>query len=156
VIERLDFGYTVISVTQVRVNTKSKIFELSARPQNQVRWEVEGPRSAFDVQVLGPNRLLDAEYSDNRVTERDFKGHILKQFNATLPMGCQRLPNGNTFIVTRQRLQIVDADGKEAFVWMPQVANGIIMSAHCLRNGDIALMVSGGVCQLLDRGGKEL
>jgi hypothetical protein len=153
--ERQNFGYTVITMVPLKVNAKSKIYEIGPRPQAAVRWEFEGPRSPFDVQILGPNRLLLAEYSDRAVTERDFKGNVIKQFPANLPIGCQRLPNGNTFIVTRQLVQIVDPEGTEVFAWKPQ-PNPLIMYAQWQRNGQIVVLSTGGLCQLLDSQGKEL
>src|SRR5207244_3249554 len=84
VLARVDLGYTLITTNAIGVKGKNKIFELGAKPQNAVRWEFEGPRSPLDVQIIGPNRVLIAEYADGRVTERDFKGTILHQFQAKL------------------------------------------------------------------------
>jgi len=152
--EKKELGYTLITATALKANTKNKIFEIGPDPENAVRWEFEGPRYPLDVQVLGPNRLLLAEYMDRRVTERDFKGNILKQFAAINPIACQRLPNGHTFIVTRQQLQIVDRDGQSVFTWTAQPPS--ISAAQRLRNGQFAVVTSGGVCQLLDATGKQL
>lgn len=149
---RIDFGYTVITT----VGPKARVIEIGPHPQNAVRWEFDGPRYPLDVQILGPNRLLLTEYLDRRVTERDFKGNILKQFPANLPIACQRLPNKHTFIVTRQQLQIVDADGQQVFSWSPQSNPTSIMAAQRLKNGQFAVLTSGGLCQLLDPQGKEL
>lgn len=149
-------GYTVITMMALKVNAKSKIVEIGPRPQNAVRWEFESPRYPVDVEILGPNRLLIAEYQDRRVTERDFKGNILKEFPApTFPIACQRLPNGQTFIATRQQLQILDSEGKQVFSWQPQ-PNPFITAAYRQKNGHIAVITSGGVCQLIDAQGKEL
>lgn len=151
---RTELGFTVIATTAVagiKANGKNKVFELG--PDKAVRWEFDGPRSALDIQVIGPNRLLLAEYLDRRVTERDFKGNILKQFSVPLPVGCQRLPNGHTFIVTRQQLLIVDQDGKDVFTWAPQPRS--IITAQRLRNGQFAV-ITGGRCLLLDPEGREL
>lgn len=150
---RTDLGFTVVAAAAIGVKANTKnIFELG--PGSVRRWEFEGPRYPLDVQVLGPDRLLIAEYIDSRVTERDFKGNILKTFAARQPTGCQRLANGHTMIVGRQLLQIVDRDGKETFSWTPQPFT--IAAAHGLRNGQIAVASSDGRCRLLDRQGKEL
>jgi hypothetical protein len=151
-LNKKELGYTVITATALKANTKNKVFEVG--PDNAIRWEFEGPRYPLDVQILARNRLLLAEYFDRRVTERDFKGNILKQFPAINPIGCQRLPNGNTFIVTRQQLQIVNRDGDSVFTWAAQPPS--ISAAYRLRNGQFAVVTSGGVCQLLDAAGKEL
>jgi hypothetical protein len=152
-----DLGFTIVTTMGIgakgaNANTKNQIFELG--PGNVRRWEFDGPRFPLDVQVLGPDRLLVAEYIDNRVTERDFKGNVLKQFPARMASSCQRLPNGHTFIVSRLQLQIVDRDGKETFAWMPQPFN--ISAGYRLRNGQIAVATSDGRCRLLDPQGKEL
>jgi hypothetical protein len=152
---RTELGFTIIATTiGGKANAKNKICEIGPGPDHAVRWEFDGPRNPLDVQVLGPNRLLIAEYTERRVTERDFKGTVLKQFPAALPIGCQRLPNNQTFIVTRQQLRIVDHDGKDVFTWFPQ--NLSITAAQRLRNGQIAVTTSGGLCQLLDPQGREL
>lgn len=153
---RSDLGFTVIanSGIGVKAKAKNKIFEIGAGPNPAVRWEFDAPRYPTDVQILGPNRLLIAEYLDRRVTERDFKGNILWQVQAQLPVACQRLPDGNTFIVTRQRLAIVDRDGREVFAHQPPAPS--ILAAQRLRNGHIAMVTSGGRCSLLDPQGREL
>jgi hypothetical protein len=152
---RTELGFTVIATTSLGgkgIAAKSKVFEVG--PNGAVRWEFDGPRNPLDVQIIGPNRLLIAEYYERRVTERDFKGTVLKQFLAPMAIGCQRLPNGQTFIATRQNLRIVDADGKEVFTWFPQTPS--INAAQRLRNGQIAVVTVGGKCQLLDPHGREL
>jgi outer membrane protein assembly factor BamB len=71
-----------------------------------------------------------------------------------MPIACQRLPNGHTFIASRQRLVIVDRDGREHFVHTSQTTS--IMAAHRRRNGQMALITSGGRCALLDSKGTEV
>ena len=149
-----ELGFTIITTSALKPNTKNKVLEIGPGPANEPRWEFDGPRYPLDVHIIGANRLLMAEYFDRRVTERDFKGNILKQFHANLPVACQRLPNGDTFIVTRQLLSIVDPDGKEVFTWSPQLPS--ITAAKRLRNGQIAVVTTGGRCQLLDIKGREL
>lgn len=153
---RPELGYTVITTTAIKPNTTSKILEIGPGPEHAIRWEFAGPRYPLDLQILGPNRMLMAEYFDRRVTERDFKGNILKQFSANMPIGCQRFPNGDTFIVTRQQLLLVDRDGKDVFTHTNQGAAGLICAAQRLRNGQMAVATSGGRCHLLDPQGREL
>ena len=151
---RTELGFTLISTTAVpgvKAAGKNKVFELGV--DKAVRWEFDSPRSVFDVHVIAPNRLLMAEYYDRRVTERDFKGNILWQIPVMLPVACQRLPNGDTFIVTRQSLAIVNRDGKEVFSWAPKPVS--ITAAQRLRNGQIAVVTLGN-CKLLDPQGREL
>jgi hypothetical protein len=151
---RTELGFTVISTTMLpgaKAGGKNKVFELG--PDKAVRWEFDVSRNVLDVHVIGPNRLLLAEYFDRRVAERDFKGNILREIPATLPLACQRLPNGDTFIVTRQQLRTVDRDGKDVFSWAPNP--GTIITAQRQRNGQIAV-VTMGRCLLLDPQGREL
>ncbi|MSQ94505.1 MAG: hypothetical protein EXR98_08105 [Gemmataceae bacterium] len=154
---RTDLGFTIITTMGIgaKAAANSKVFEVDGRaPDRTVRWEFNAGRYPIDVQILGPNRLLVAEYLDRRVTERDFKGNILWQVAVNLPIGCQRLPDGRTFIVSRQRLVIVDRDGVEVFSHSPQQPS--IMAAQRLRNGQIAMVTSGGRCSLIDPQGREL
>lgn len=152
---KTNLGFTVIASTALgaKANLKSQIFELGAG--NVRRWEFDGPRYCLDVQVIGPDRLLVAEYLDNRVTERDFKGTVLKTFPARMASGCQRLPSGQTLIVSRQALQIVDREGKETFSWPAPQPFGIA-AAFGMRNGQIAVATSDQKCRLIDKQGREL
>ena len=147
-----ELGYTVISSAGLKANTKNKIFELDQK--HALRWEFDGPRYPIDLQILRNNRLLIAEYFDRRVTERDFKGNILWQVAVAMPIACQRLPNGHTFIATRQFIEIVDRDGKEVFTCFQQ--NTSITTAQRLRNGQMVVVTTGGRCHLLDPQGREL
>lgn len=151
---RTELGFTVITTTGLKANVKNRIFEVG--PDKTVRWEFDGPRTPLDVQVIGPNRLLLCEYSDRRVTERDFKGNVLWQHAVNLPIACQRLPNGYTFIATRQQLLIVDRDGKEQFSHAFQGAPGNLSAAQRLRNGQFLVVTTAGRCMLLDPQGREL
>jgi hypothetical protein len=143
-----ELGFTLIS-TGVKAN---KIYEIG--PAKNVHWEFKLPKYAIDVQVVGPNRLLVAEYTDHRVTERDFKGTILWQQAVQFPIAVQRLPNGNTFFATTSRMAIVDRAGKELFTHTPQSPS--IRAAQWLRGGQVAYVSSGGRCVLIDAQGREL
>jgi hypothetical protein len=151
---RSDLGFTIVTTMAVgaKANLKNQIFELG--PGNVRRWEFDGPRYPLDVQVLDDDRLLVAEYLDSRVTERNFKGEVLKTFPARMASSCQRLPNGHTFIVGRTQLQIVDRDGKETFAWSPQPF--AITAGYRLRNGQMVVTTTDQRCRLLDSKGAEL
>lgn len=151
-LEQTEMGYTLICCTGLKKNVTNKIFELDQN--RRIRWEFDGPRYPIDAQILGPNRLLLAEYFDRRVSERDFKGNLLWQVAVAMPIACQRLPNGQTFIATRQNLMIVDRDGKEVFTCFQQ--NTSIITGVRLRNGQMVVVTGGGRCHLLDAQGAEL
>jgi hypothetical protein len=108
----------------------------------------------MDAQVVGRDRVLIAEYLNRRVTERDFRGNILREIPVDMPTSCQRLPNGHTFIAGRVRLLEVDRSGKEVFSYTH--GNTSISTARKLRDGQVILVTTGGVCHRLDPGGKEL
>ena len=154
VLAKNEQAFTIVSTgLGGKGNAQNRVYEL-APDHTTIRWEFQGTRYPLDLQILGANRLLIAEYLDRRITERDFKGNILWQVPAVMPIACQRLPNGHTFIAMRQKLQIVDRDGQEVFTWATQ--NPSITTGRRLRNGQMVVVSSGGLCQLLDPTGAEL
>src|SRR5207302_1870603 len=111
-------GYTLIAQADGK-GTMGRVFELGT-DHKEIRWEINQLRYPVDVQMTGPNRVLIAEYLNRRVTERDVTtGKILFDYQVYLPIACQRLPNGNTFIVTRRQLLEVNRDGVEVFSFHP-------------------------------------
>src|SRR5205085_168405 len=92
---RPDLGFTIITTGPIGIKGKgqNRVFEVGPAPDHAVHFEFDAQRSPIDVQIVGPNRLLVAEYYSGRVTERDFKGEIVKTFSVALPIACQRLPN---------------------------------------------------------------
>src|SRR5262249_25565554 len=116
-------GLTLV-VEQYDSNRRSgRVLELDAA--GKVRWQIDGLQYPLDAQVLPGDRVLVVEHQAGRVSERDRKGTVIWQKVAPNPLTCQRLRNGQTFIATRQSLQVVDRDGKEVF-------------NHHWPNGDIA------------------
>src|SRR5262249_21199411 len=81
----------------------------------KTRWQFSDLAFPVDVQVVGNDRYLIAEMNGARVTERNRKGEVLRQFQAQQPVACQRLGNGNTFIATPNQALEVDAAGKQVF-----------------------------------------
>jgi hypothetical protein len=142
-------GHTLIVLLDL-----GKVMELG--PDNQPRWEVQNLSFPLDVQLLGEDRVLVAEYYGNRVTERDLKGHILWQKEVVGPLVAQRLPNGNTFIATDMALFEYDKDGKEVLKIEMPGENKRVMKALKLPNGEIACLTSDARVARLDAEGKEL
>ena len=68
-----------------------------------------------DAQVLPGGRILVAERNGNQVTERDRTGAISWKHECSSPIGCQRLPGGNTLITTFSELKEVTREGKVVF-----------------------------------------
>jgi HEAT repeat protein len=140
-------GYTTI----IFVNP-SKIVELG--PDNKQRWEIVGLNYAYDAQVLPGDRVLIAEYSSARVTERTTKNEIIWEKRLGNPISCQRLANGNTFIATRSQFLEVDKTGKD--VSTVNRAQMDINAAMKMRDGSIVCVTQAGTCLRLDATGKEL
>jgi hypothetical protein len=128
------------------------------RSQVDALWDklwAGGLSNPLDAQVLPGDRVLITESGMHRVTERNFKGEILWEKALTEnPVAAQRLPNGNTFIVTHDRLFEVDRAGKEVLISF-MVGAPTITTARRLRDGRIACILAGGKCQLLDAAGKR-
>jgi hypothetical protein len=118
------------------------------------RWRIDGLQGPLDVQVLPGGRLLIAEYTGSRVTERTRDGQILweQRVNGN-PVNCQRLANGNTFIATYNEILEVTREGRNVFSVQRPVN---VYCAEKRRNGNILCLQSNGQIIELDPTGKEL
>jgi hypothetical protein len=145
-------GYTLLTHLCTNQGLVGEVVELGK--DRKPRWRISNLRYPLDAQVLPRNRVLVAEYLDRRVTERNFKGEVLWEKQVNLPIGCERLPNGNTFIVTRQQIIEVNPQGKTVFTHTP--ANQFIAGAKRLRNGEMMLITNQGMVSRVDRRGKEV
>jgi hypothetical protein len=149
-------GYTLITQLDT-INHKGgglngRVLEIGR--DSKPRWTIENVRYPLDAHLVGRDRVLVAEYLDRRVTERTLKGDIVWQVQVNNPIGCQRLPNGNTFIVTRNQLLEVDAKGNQTVLYNQR--NFTISGAKKARNGDVYVVASTGQLSRLDRTGKEV
>ena len=142
-------GYILLVMPQNGVVT-----ELGA--DRKPRWELKGLRWPRDAIVLGPDRILVAEYNGNCITERNLRGEILwqKQLPGCYPVAVQRLRNGHTFITCQNKLVEIDRGGREVLsIDRPQ--NDTVM-ARKMRDGQIILVSQNSACVRLDATGKEL
>jgi HEAT repeat protein len=102
-------------------------------------WEFTTPDVPRDAHLLPGGRVLVAEETARRVTERDRQGKVLWQYaTSENVVSCQRLPNGNTFVVTYGGLLEVNRAGN--VVWSMKATdagNGTFWHAQKLSNGDI-------------------
>lgn len=120
----------------------------------RVLWQTEPLPWPLDVQLLPGNRLLLAEFYDNRVAERNLKGELLWHYQLTEnPIAAQRLPAGHTFIATRSRLLEVDRSGKELYTH--RLAHALLAARKC-RDGSFACITAEGTYLLFDAAGKEV
>jgi hypothetical protein len=145
-------GQTLLTYAGTGLNGKGKVAALG--PDKEILWQFEGLRHPVDVQTLGKGRVLVAEYLGRRVTERDTAGNILWEKAVALPVACQRLPGGLTFIGCRQQLIVVDRQGVEVFAF--HYKGPSILAAQRLRDGQTVFVDAGGQCHLLDPQGNEL
>jgi hypothetical protein len=154
-------GYTLFVQQVPRVNPNpgfvrlvGEVVELDA--QGKVRWRFDVDGFPVHACMVGANHVLVAEYNARRVTERDTKGKILWQYHVPialgLPLSAQRLANGNTFIVTQNRLLEVNRQGKE--VWSYNQIN--IFRGLKLRTGEVICITGNGAMIRLDAQGKEI
>ena len=144
-------GYTLVAEMDLR-GLGGRVIEYDA--SGKVRWQIAGLRYVIDAQVLGPDRVLVAEYIGRHVTERNLKGDVLWQYAATgLVLGARRLADGNVFVVMRNRLAELDKDGKEVSN-LPRPND--VCAAAKFRDGTIALLTNGGQVIHLDASGKEI
>jgi HEAT repeat protein len=143
-------GMTLITQMDLRT-TAGSVYELD--PDGKTRWRINGLRYPVDAQVVAHNRVLVAEYLDRRVSERDFDGKVLWEKPVAMPIACQRLDNGHTFIATRKELLVVDRTGREVFSYQPPSPG--VNAARKLPNGDMVVITSAGQLLWLDPNGKE-
>lgn len=115
------------------------------------RWKIQGVMGAMDAQVLPNGRILVAENSGNRVTERDLKGNIHWEYRTPgNPVCCQRLPNGNTFIAMYNNVMEVSHDQKTVLYNINKGPQFHIFSAHKMKNGHVVTMTAQGVIHVFD------
>ena len=147
-------GFTVICE-----HNTGRIVELGR--DHKPRWTIVGTQNPTDAIALPNNRIIVAEYTGNKVTERDLKGSVIwtKQLNGN-PHNIQRLPNGHIFIATNMQIVEVDRNGKEVFT-LPNVqqltnVSGQLTGAYKTRKGQIIATTQNGLCVTLDATGKQL
>ncbi len=118
-------GYTL----GVEYNT-GRVWECDI--DGSIRWEVRDLAGPMDAQVLPNGHVLIAEADAHRVTERDLKGAVVwekaiegkpKKKTDGGPNGCQRLPNGNTFVSTTKRTMEFAPDGTIVYSLAPDIGN---------------------------------
>jgi outer membrane protein assembly factor BamB len=146
-------GYTLITQMGLNGGLNGEVMELDT-DGTTVRWKITGVRYPVQAKVIRPDRVLITEYFDRKVTERDFKGNILWTYAIQMPVGCQRLTNGNTFIVARREMVEVDVQGDKQFSLATQATS--FVAAQKLPNGQIVYADSGGQIVRLNAAGKEV
>jgi HEAT repeat protein len=123
----------------------------------KARWKITGLMGPMDAQVLPGGRVLIAENSGQRVTERDLKGNVKWSYSIPggNPIACQRLPNGNTFIATYNQVMEVTRDLKPVYTAQHGPAF-YLFGCTRMRNGHTVCMTAQGKVMELDGAGKPI
>jgi hypothetical protein len=123
--------------TLVLLLDEGKVTELDS--DDRPLWSIDRLGFPLDLQLLPGGRVLVADNTGNRVVERHPLGMVLWETNASGPLAAQRLPNGDTFIATRDELSEVDREG--TVVWsVVRPAGDQVMRATRLPDGDTAVI----------------
>ncbi len=130
------------------------MFEISADGKEQ--WAISDVNHPVDGHVLRRgDRVLIAEQAGMRVTERDFTGKVWWEFKVSENLvSCKRLLNGNTWVVTYNKIMEVQPDGKA--LYSLESKHGWMTDAVKLRNGNIGYLTYSGNLVEIDRQGSEI
>jgi HEAT repeat protein len=126
---------------------------LEATTSGKIRWQMEGITFPWDAQRLPNGNLLVVDQG-NRVCERGRDGKVLWQVSMPNAIGCQRLPNGHTFVLTRNSVHVVDRQGKDVLTHYHP--GGWILGGRRFRDGHMAFLTYQGQYVRLDSAGKEV
>jgi hypothetical protein len=130
-----------------------KVFECDKK--GKPRWSIDGLTLPIDAQSLPGGRVLIAELTGNRVTERDRAGKTLWTHPIKSPIACARLANGQTFIGTNYSLLTVTKDNKETVYYKPEQGY-YIHSVQRLANGHSVMVSMAGEVREVDTKGSVI
>jgi HEAT repeat protein len=147
-------GYTLISHSDLSKGARvGKVYELDAAGKE--RWVIENINYPMDAQVLPNGNVLIVEQSGQLITERTLKDEtVWSRRVPTVTVMARRLPNGNTFIASRNQLLEIDRDGNN--VWTINRPNSDVVSAARMPAGGVVILTNAGNIVTLDPAGKEL
>lgn len=113
-----------------------------------VVWKVDGLQQPMDAAVVGKDRVVIADFTNHHVVERDFAGKKIWDKNVMLPVSLQRLPDGHTVVVSRDR--IVEWDEGQHEVFVIRRTQQDIVAATKARTGEVVLITQAGSCIRMD------
>jgi HEAT repeat protein len=131
---------------------QGRVLEVSRT--GQIRWQIQGLQWPWDAQVCPNGNVLVVDQSGNRVSMRDRQGKEVWSRGCNNAFGCQRLRNGNIFIMGRQQIQEIDANGKEVFSHNHN--NDWLIGGRKFPDGHIAYLTQQGEYVRLDATGKRV
>ncbi|MBX9678798.1 MAG: PQQ-binding-like beta-propeller repeat protein [Gemmataceae bacterium] len=136
-----------------RVPAIGEVYELDGAKNK--RWSFSVPTYPVAAEVVGPDRVLIAEYQGGKISERDTKGNVIwEKAVGGNPIGVQRLPNGHTFVVTQNKL--MEFDGARNEVFSHQRPNHDVFRARKLRNGEFVFVTNSGQFVRMDAKGQRV
>jgi HEAT repeat protein len=120
----------------------------------KVRWKIEGLQWPWDAVVCPNGNVFLIHMSGAQVSLRDRQGKEIWQKPVNQAFTCQRLRNGNFFVVCRNQLMEFDAHGKEV---SSHPANGGWVVGGCkFKDGQMAYVTQQGQYVRLDARGKQV
>ncbi len=136
-------GYTLLVQQKVNGPAIGQVLELDKN--RKVRWSFDLATYPVDAQIVGPDRVLVAEYQGGRVSIRDFKGNLKSELTVNgNPIAVQKLANGNIFVVMQNRLSEYEPKGKDEFKEVFSFQGPTIYRARKLKNGEIIFVTNAG------------
>jgi hypothetical protein len=136
-------------------DTEGRVWEW--KPEGKPRFDITDLSMPVDAHVLAGNRVLIADQSSRRVSERDFSGKVLwEKICEDGPVSVQRLANGNTYIATMQRVLEVRRDGTEVYSYPLPDQNDTLCDSNRLADGTIGIITFEGKFILMSPTGKVL
>lgn len=146
-------GFTLVAMVDVTKTNIGSVLELDGR--GKVRWKIDNVNYPVHASMTRRDRVLICEYYGGRVTERDLKGNVTWEKRIPNPLQAERLPNGNTFIVTRNRLLEVDRDGAE--VKAINRVGEVMVAAYRHKDGTkYVTLATNGNCATLNSAGNQI
>lgn len=116
------------------------------------RWTITVP-GPMDAQVLPGNRVLIAEQTGQRISERDLKGNVLWEYpTGESALNCRRVPNGNTWIGTRN--QVMEVRPNKTVVYSHRLSEQYLHAVRRLANGNSIGITSNGAVYEMTAAGK--
>jgi hypothetical protein len=110
---------------------------VSLGPDLKEKWRISGVQYPTDMRVTPDGKIWVVESSNNRITERDRTGKILKtRYANNQPLNIELLPDGGMMVVCRDRIFQWDKTGNKE-EWTFGRPNYDIMAGCRLPGGEI-------------------
>ncbi len=136
----------------IEMQQNGRVVEMNR--SGQVRWQIQGLQWPWDAVVCPNGNVFVIHMSGNQVSLRDRQGKEIWQHACQQAFTCQRLPNGNFFVVCRNQMLEFDSNGKQ--VSTHATNGGWVIGGRKFRDGHIAYVTQQGQYVRLDATGKQV